>query len=576
MAERELPFQIGFELADRCGTVNFIALSDDKRVALERYKPGNSKRRGEVAKSWAGNDQLRNGRLLTTAEVSRALEKVELQALPEIEKLHSADDDGSEASEAASYVDDDLIIELTWNEREGKPDFSIFDRETHAVTRADQARTPSGVLCPPKAWRGIVAPGWPTDGSVYVPTQFDEAGLDEDHVRDEIQGFVHRYVELSEDTEKLCVEYVLMTWIYDGFSELPYLCFRTSDIGRGKSRALLTVGVLCRRPMIAGGGSTAAALRRILDIYRGTLVCDEFDAGKDTELTSIVTKILNQGFECGRPMLLCEGESNTPVPYYVFGPKILVLRGTLGDDASESRTISIRMKQRTRDDVPINLPKVEFYSEALTLRNQLLAWRCANLGKISVDPAQADPELEDRLNQIGAALFAVAGNPGRDRIVRALRNQQQTIAEDRADSLAGKVFDVVLASGGTVRPGAVAKDLNELEAEALGIPVEKLHRALTPHKIGPVLKGDLELTRVRDRSGTFYQLTLERGRQLCQRFAVPLTKLPPLPQPENDLFDSAKADVLQCGKCGNLPGVPAAVSDVAPQSDAPTDDGVPF
>lgn len=431
------------------------------------------------------------------------------------------DEDG--AIEASSYVDESLIVELAWNWEQGRPDFVQYDRKTSAISRDVRIETPSGILCPPSCWRGIVTPGWPIDGSVLVPTEFDETGLDEDRLREDVQGFVHRYVELPADTEKLCVEYILMTWLYDAFSELPYLCFRTADLGRGKSRAQLTIGALCYRPMLAGGGSTAAALRRILDLFRGTLVCDEFDAGKDTELTSTVSKILNQGFEHGRPMLLCEGESNAPRPYYIFGPKVFVLRKKLGDDASESRTISVWMKQRTRADVPINLPKAVFYPEALALRNRLLAWRCAKLGEVAIDPALADDRLEDRLNQIGAALFAVADESGRDCIVRALLAQQREIAADRADSIAGEVFEaakVVIDGVGIVRPGEVAKEINRNRAAASGVDVDKLgNRGVNPWKVGRLLSGILEFRRDgKDEKGARYRLDEDRRHQLELRF----------------------------------------------------------
>ena len=67
----------------------------------------------------------------------------------------------------------------------------------------------------------------------------------------------------------------------------------------------------------------------------------------------------------------------------------------LGDDATETRILSVRMTQRTRSDIPISLPRAQFDAEALVLRTRLLAWRFANHGKIKIDPTLASPELED-------------------------------------------------------------------------------------------------------------------------------------------------------------------------------------
>ena len=63
----------------------------------------------------------------------------------------------------------------------------------------------------------------------------------------------------------------------------------------------------------------------------------------------------------------------------------------------------------------LNLPRERFDQEAQAMRNKLLAWRFAVLGKVKLNPGFADRTLEDRLNQIGLPLLAVA----RDRQVRA-------------------------------------------------------------------------------------------------------------------------------------------------------------
>lgn len=53
----------------------------------------------------------------------------------------------------------------------------------------------------------------------------------------------------------IAAHYVLLTWVYDAFSDLAYLRFR-GDFGTGKTRALLTIGSLCYKPFFASGAST--------------------------------------------------------------------------------------------------------------------------------------------------------------------------------------------------------------------------------------------------------------------------------------------------------------------------------
>ena len=93
----------------------------------------------------------------------------------------------------------------------------------------------------------------------------------EDDLLTRIRAFLHDYVDVSPSFERLASYYVLLTWIYEDFSELPYLRVR-GDAGSGKTRFLLTLGSLCYKPIFASGASTASPLFRILEMCRGTLV----------------------------------------------------------------------------------------------------------------------------------------------------------------------------------------------------------------------------------------------------------------------------------------------------------------
>ena len=92
----------------------------------------------------------------------------------------------------------------------------------------------------------------------------------------EIRAFIHRYVDFDELFENVATHYVLLTWLYDAFNELPYLRLR-GDYGSGKTRALLTIGSLCYKAFFASGASTVSPIFHTLDAFRGTLVFDEAD-----------------------------------------------------------------------------------------------------------------------------------------------------------------------------------------------------------------------------------------------------------------------------------------------------------
>src|SRR5207245_11254282 len=54
---------------------------------------------------------------------------------------------------------------------------------------------------------------------------------------EDIQAFIHRYVDISPLFEQIASYYVLFTWVYDAFNELPYLRLR-GDTGSGMTRSL--------------------------------------------------------------------------------------------------------------------------------------------------------------------------------------------------------------------------------------------------------------------------------------------------------------------------------------------------
>jgi hypothetical protein len=121
---------------------------------------------------------------------------------------------------------------------------------------------------------------------------------------DEVAGFVHTYVDLDPQHERVAAAYVLMTWVYDAFSAVPYL-HALGPIGTGKTRFLLTVGSLCYRAILAGGAVSPAAIFRAVDRYSGTLIIDESDF-KLAGIWAEILKILNSGYHRGLPALRAE------------------------------------------------------------------------------------------------------------------------------------------------------------------------------------------------------------------------------------------------------------------------------
>lgn len=259
--------------------------------------------------------------------------------------------------------------------RDGKPSFACY-ADGNIVERTSVDGASGQVLVPYSPENNLL-----THRVVLLPSEAAEYGT-KAALLAEVRAFIHRYVDLSKPFETVAAAYVLLTWIYDDFPELPYLRARGA-FGSGKSRFLLTLGSVCYKPIFASGASTVSPLFRMLDAVEGTLVLDEADFRLSDERAEIV-KILNNGNAKGFPVLRSEltpQKEFNPRAFSVFGPKVIATRHPFEDEALESRCLTEEMGLRTvRADIPTSLPDT-FHAEAEALRNALLMYRFREFGR---------------------------------------------------------------------------------------------------------------------------------------------------------------------------------------------------
>ncbi len=340
-----------------------------------------------------------------------------------------------------------------------------------------------------------------TNEVVLFPSEPAEYGTEQELV-ESIRDFIHRYVDISPLFEQIASYYVLFTWVYDAFNELPYLRLR-GDTGSGKTRFLLTVGSLSYKPIFASGASTVSPLFRILDAMRGTLIIDEGDFRFSDEKAEIV-KILNNGNARGFPVLRSEsvnGREFSPRAYTVFGPKLVSTRGFFQDRALESRCLTEETGGRKlRDDIPINLTAA-YKQEALELRNKLLLFRLRNFGKCQIDPALVDRSIEPRLAQIFVPLLSVIEDTeARDSLRQVARDYQRDLVADRGMDMEAQVLQIIHDTlEGSLDGRVPVKDIASWFADRYG---EEYDKKITPKWIGSVIRRKLHL-KTQKSHGTF-------------------------------------------------------------------------
>jgi hypothetical protein len=308
-----------------------------------------------------------------------------------------------------------------------------------------------------------------------------------------IQAHIHRYADLSPSFERVATHYVLLTWVYDAFSDLPYLRLR-GDFGTGKTRTLLTIGSICYKPFFASGASTISPIFHTLDAFRGTLIFDEADFRFSDERSEIV-KILNNGNVRGMPVLrtmMNHQKEFNPRAFQVFGPKIVATRGHYDDSGLESRFITEDTGARPlRSDVPINLPKT-FKEEARELRNKLLLYRFHHRHQVQLDPTLADARLEPRLNQIMLPLLSVATEPNLRAEMRSMAvRMQASLAAERGSLIETQILEVLLELvNGSRRPTIPISLVTAALIERYGAEYD---RPLTNKWIGSIVRRKLNL-----------------------------------------------------------------------------------
>jgi hypothetical protein len=310
---------------------------------------------------------------------------------------------------------------------------------------------------------------------------------------EEIRAFLYRYLDVAPAFEQIAAHYVLFTWVYDAFNEVPYIRFQ-GDFGTGKTRALLVLGSICCRGFFASGASTVSPVFHILDAFRGTLVLDEADFRFSDEKAEIV-KILNNGNVSGMPVLRTMQNHRrefNPQAFQVFGPKVVAMRGAYGDRALESRFLTEVMgNSALRGDIPLNLTAA-MRAEALALRNKLLLYRFRNRNGLRFTSGSQIGGVSPRINQILLPLLQIVDDPAvRRALVGFARTAHEGIIAERGLTMEAQLLEIIrelLES----KP-AVMLPIGDIKARFVERFGAEYTRPIRPRWIGGLLRRRLHL-----------------------------------------------------------------------------------
>jgi hypothetical protein len=328
----------------------------------------------------------------------------------------------------------------------------------------------------------------------------------EEQILSEIQNFIHKYLDVSEVFEQIATYYVLFTWLYDKFNEVPYLR-AIGDFGSGKSRFIQTVGVLCYKPIFTSGATSTAPIFRILSEMKGTLVLDEADF-KFSDMTADIVKILNTGYQKGTAVLRCKPNTFDPEAFHVFGPKIIATRETFTDKALESRFLVEEMGSGSlRKDIPRTLDH-DFYLEAKYIRNKLLKWRLDNYFKPIKKSSEIIEKIHPRLNQIVTPLLSIIKDESiKEKLKEFIIKYDSDLVADRGMSWESDiVFSILKLQHELNVKELTVKEITDETNKELELGEENLKE----RKVGWYLRAKLQLKTEKKRRG--YTLSLSQNK----------------------------------------------------------------
>ena len=240
-------------------------------------------------------------------------------------------------------------------------------------------------------------------------------------VLEDVRTFVRRFVVLDDHQALAVALWVAHTHVFDAFGITPYLAITSAEKRSGKTRKLEVLELLVRDPLQTVNISDAA-LFRVVDARRPTLLMDEVDAIFKSSERQDLRGLLNAGYRRGALAHRMGGANNrTLEEFNVFCPKAFAGIGDCLPDTITDRSIPIRLKRRTRNEPVERFRLRDVEPQGHALRDRLADWLEPQYDYIAALRPALPEELDDRAQDVWEPLLAIADLAGGDWPDRARR-----------------------------------------------------------------------------------------------------------------------------------------------------------
>jgi putative DNA primase/helicase len=209
--------------------------------------------------------------------------------------------------------------------------------------------------------------------------------------------------------------YTMLTYVVDDLQLCPMLLLRSATKRSGKTTLL---GLLLRLTYRALGVASisAAALYRVVDSLKPTLLLDEVDAtlAQKTDTAEALRGLLNAGNDrTSSRVLRCVGEEKEVVSFDAFGAKVLAGIGHI-PDTMEDRAVVVELRRKLECEKVRRFSVLDDQSEFKEIRRKLMRWASDNRRALRSARPAIPFGMNDRAADNWSPLLAIADLAGED------------------------------------------------------------------------------------------------------------------------------------------------------------------
>jgi putative DNA primase/helicase len=340
---------------------------------------------------------------------------------------------------------------------------------------------------------------------IYEPEPCQEPVDTHDLIVEHME-FIRRYVHQPDKFALLNTLWTTHTFTYRKYLCTPRLAIVAPEPDCGKTTLLDTISYLSYRGGVTMSDSTPAFVFRAIQKYKLMYALDEadalFDPSVSSEMTLMLTRILNAGHKQTGRVGRCVGEQQDPRAFNVFAPMAIAYINR--KDLKITPATKSRCLVSPLDRMPAYVKVAEFNENDLTahqaLQRKTMRWRNDHIERLSLDPMMP-ASIKTRNANNWKPLLAIADLDTRGDFANMIRGlavaeTQRLQASKMSDGalLLGDFLTIFNAGEHVAFSRTIQEKLNAMEDRSWarmgslispGISARKISDLLEPYGIEP-------------------------------------------------------------------------------------------